>query len=360
MEILVVVDYFLPGYKWGGPTRTIANIVSHLGTEFNFHVLTRDRDFEDSHPYPNCPTNRWIEAYGCKVYYLSHKQLSLRKLRCVIHSKTFNLIYLNGFFSTLTIKILLLHRLGLIPKPPLLLAPRGEFSPGALTLKRKKKHLYIIVAKLLGLYQGITFQASSPFEKQHIQEYFLSQAVKIAPNLPPKVKSNSSVTMTRNKRLGSVQLVFLSRISRKKNLHGALEMLSGIKGEVIFNIYGPEEDTAYTEECHSLVNQLPPNIVCRFRGPIRHEQVPEILASHHFFFLPTLGENFGHAILEALNCGLPVIISDQTPWQNLEEQLAGWDLQLSAPERFHEVVQHCVDMDNDTYQRWSRSARALG
>lgn len=36
MKILTLADYYLPGYKAGGPIRTLANMVDMLGDEFKF------------------------------------------------------------------------------------------------------------------------------------------------------------------------------------------------------------------------------------------------------------------------------------------------------------------------------------
>ena len=84
------------------------------------------------------------------------------------------------------------------------------------------------------------------------------------------------------------------------------------------------------------------------------------MREHDLFFLPTLGENFGHVILEALYAGCPVLISDQTPWRDLEEKGIGWDLALSKPEMFQDVLQRCVDMNNEEYVKWSERAWEYG
>lgn len=44
--------------------------------------------------------------------------------------------------------------------------------------------------------------------------------------------------------------------------------------------------------------------------------------------MPTFNENYGHAIVESFVAGLPVVISDRTPWRNLEKINAGWDIPL--------------------------------
>ena len=52
------------------------------------------------------------------------------------------------------------------------------------------------------------------------------------------------------------------------------------------------------------------------------------LFEYHFFILPTLGENFGHVFIEALAAGCPLIISNRTPWLELEKKGIGWDIPL--------------------------------
>lgn len=42
------------------------------------------------------------------------------------------------------------------------------------------------------------------------------------------------------------------------------------------------------------------------------------------FVLPTHSENFGMVIVEALSCGVPVIIITGTPWNELFDNNTGW------------------------------------
>ena len=64
-------------------------------------------------------------------------------------------------------------------------------------------------------------------------------------------------------------------------------------------------------------------------------------------------------ILEALAAGCPVLLSDTTPWRDLSERRAGWDLPLTAPERFISVLQQVVSMNDTEHRRWSEGAGAL-
>ena len=362
MQILTFVGYYLPGYKAGGPIRTLANMVDHLGDEFEFKFVTADRDFEDMKPYPKIRINNWNRVGKAKVFYMSPKRQSLRGFKKILCSTECDVIYLNSFFSPhFTIKPLVLRRLNLIPDKPLIIAPRGEFSLGALGLKSFKKRVYLTAAKALGLYKGAVWQASSEHEEADIRRWFGRDAqVVVAPNLPPMVHSADELPPKSGKIESCLKIVFLSRISRKKNLDGALEMLKGLKGLVQLNIYGPMEDKSYWAECQKIIGGLPGNIEMRYCGSVKHDKVGATMREHDLFFLPTLGENFGHVILEALCAGCPVLISDQTPWRDLEEKGVGWDLPLDQPELFREVLQRCVDMNNEEYVKWSERAWEYG
>jgi len=57
--ILTFVGCYLPGYRGGGPIRTIANMVDRLGDEFEFRIITMDRDLGDVKPYENVKVDSW-------------------------------------------------------------------------------------------------------------------------------------------------------------------------------------------------------------------------------------------------------------------------------------------------------------
>jgi glycosyltransferase involved in cell wall biosynthesis len=359
MKIVIFADFFLPGHKAGGPIRTLANIVDHLGDDFEFCILTRDRDLGDTAPYQNIIVGAWNKVGKAQVYYCPPRHIGFNTILNTLQLCEKDIIYLNSFFSPqFTIKPLLLRRLRLIPDRPLVIAPRGEFSSGALGLKSFKKRVYIAAAKAFGLYKGLVWQASSEHEEADIRRWFGTDArIVIAPNLPPMVNPADELPTKSGKIEGCLKIIFLSRISRMKNLDGALEMLKGLKGKVEFNIYGPMEDKSYWAECRKIISGQPENIKVQYCGSVEHDHVGAVMREHDLFFFPTLGENFGHVILEALCAGCPVLISDQTPWRDLEEKGVGWDLPLSKPEMFRQVLQRYIDMNNDEYVKWSERAR---
>ena len=101
---------------------------------------------------------------------------------------------------------------------------------------------------------------------------------------------------------------------------------------------------------------IPKWIVINYKGSIEGSKVPAMLQNYHIFIMPSEGENFGHAILEALSCGCPVIISDQTPWKGLETKTIGWDLPIRQADRFISAIESAARMDQETYNEWSEAA----
>lgn len=360
---LTLIEAYLPGYKAGGPIQTLVNMVDSMADEYSFNIVTRDRDLGDGCPYPGIKQNEWNSIGQVLVYYFAPEAYSNSNLRRVINQTFHDLIYLNSFFSwDFTIKPLLLRRIGLIPKnTPLVLAPRGEFSAGALNLKSFKKKTYILLAKLLGLYKNMVWQASSQYEKEDILRVMGKDAdVFVAPDLPAPIKIDSSFTIYNPKKTGFIKCIFLSRISPKKNLKGALAALEEIEGQVEFNIYGPLEDMDYWTESQTIIQSLPNNISVNYKGLLAHKEVASVFAEHHLFLFPTLGENFGHVIIESLVAGCPVLLSDQTPWRNLAQEGVGWDLPLDRSEPFQQVFQRCVDMGEEEFRQLSQRAREYG
>lgn len=357
LKVLVLAEHFIPAVKGGGPIRSIKNLVDNLYDKIDFYIITSDRDLGDDKPFDNIELDKWVQVGKAKVLYTDFSKLSFRKIVRLINSVKYDVLYLNSFFSfKITTIPLFLRRLKLIPRKRVVLAPRGQFSLGALSLKSRKKKLFILLTRLLGLYKGIIWQATTEFEKDDIKNIFGKEAdIKIANNLTNNYKEykyNKEIT----KEKGELRVVFLSRIHPKKNLKMAIQLLKNIKGKVKFEIYGPIEDKDYWNECKELVSTLPTNIEVCYQGVASHNNVINIFKKNHIFLFPTLGENFGHVIAEALSGGCPVIISDQTPWRELEEKGVGWDISLNDKDKFVRTIQLCVDLEQDEYNKLSENA----
>lgn len=360
ITVLTFVGCYLPGYKYGGQLRTIVNMVERLGDEFHFKIITSDRDVLDSVPYPDITVNTWTRVGKADVYYVPPGQLTFRHLRRIIQATPHDIVYLNSFLApAFTIKPLLLRRLGLLSPNPVVLAPRGEFSRGALDLKALKKKIYVALAKIAGLYRDVVWQASSEYEADDIRRNMNSNLkIKIAPDLSCPIASDASTALRPRQAAEALRIVFLSRISPMKNLDFALRVLATIKTSVQFDIYGSVADKAYWKQCRALIDRLPAHVHAHYHGIIDHANVAKVLGAYDLFFLPTRGENYGHAIYEALAAGVPALISDQTPWQDLQKEGVGWTLPLDNITAYAKVIDNQARLNASEMQRQSGLAQA--
>lgn len=350
--ILVFIGNYLPGYKAGGILRVVVNTVDHLCNEFDFRIVTRDRDLGDNHPYADIKMNQWQKVGNAMVYYLSPQFNTIKNIFNLIENTKHDVLYLNSFFELLTIKVLLnrmIHKT--IFNKPVIVAPFGEFGWASLKQKFLKKFIFIHVIRLIGLYKNVRWRASSEFEKMDILKYMKikSDEIHITGDFPIKSIPDFADDMhiKPSSDIEGLRIVFLSRISREKNLDYALKILSGVKAKVLFDIYGPAENMVYWKECQALISELPGNIKVNYLGPVNPNHVVNVFSRYDLFFLPTGGEAFGHVIAECLISGTPVLISTETPWRNLERDELGWDIDLAEMDSFVKIIENMALL-NDT------------
>ncbi len=360
-RILVFIDWYRPAYRAGGPVTSVANMVAHLladhlGAKFRFFILTRNTDYGETTPYEGVEPDRWIETGpNVQVCYIPAEKMNCRHLRKRALEAECNTWFINGIYSWYfsILPLLLSKRL----KPSsVIVSARGMLSPHARAVKACKKCIFVGLANLLNLYKGATFHATSTHEASDIQKAIGTRAaIRVAPNLPAVIHRERETTAS--KRKGSLSLLYLARISPEKNTFQGLEILSRIKtGKIDVQLVGQTGAREYWIKCNDLIERMPPNVRITYRGAVPPDHLAEIMRAAHFLFLPTTGENYGHAIIECMSMGLPVIISDRTPWTGLKEAGVGWDIPLDRESGFRDAILECLEMDQETYDTISRSA----
>lgn len=367
-KILIFIDWFLPGYKAGGPITSIANLTDQLSGEFEFAVITRNTDYCDPIPYPHVVSDAWNTLpNGIKVYYISDSQLSFNSLKKITRLLDFETVFVNGIYS-LYFSIFPLVWFKYFHKKRVVISARGMLSEHTFSSKRLKKKLFYMLARITGLYHGVTFHATNDHEANQIRKNIgFKGAIRVAPNMPPKLGLNG--VPSKKKETGELRLVSVARISPEKNTLYALERLkdlvqtslsspSGTPVQLTYDLYGTIYDEDYWQECQEIIAGLPSPVRVNYMGPIEKMNLHEKLTDYHFLFMPSQGENYGHAIVESFLAACPVIISDQTPWRNLKG--VGWDLSLTRPEKFVEALKYCLNIDQEKYNALSKGAYDYG
>lgn len=385
----------MPGYKAGGPIRSYANLVDHFKGEYEFYIVTRNTDYTETKPYEGITPDSWTTLdTNVYVWYCSPGFPSKQNFKRLLKDTEYDVLYVNGIYSWY-FSILPLYLGKKIKKETVVVSVRGMLKRSAVNVKQGKKKLFITLIKRLRLYHGITLHATNEDEKQDIIQNFGDQlTVHVAPNLPRKIKSEFKPN---EKTPGFLSLISIARISPEKNTLYALEILkqlslsiskkpvpsstgyrspdSGLRSPVsnltspnnqlsantynlpaiTFELFGSIYNPQYWDECQKIINELPDWIKVDYQGSLDSNEVLTKLSQSHFMFMPTRGENYGHAILESFSAGRPVIISDQTPWRELEKKGIGHDIPLEKPQLFVDALHTCLTMDQETYNTMSKA-----
>ncbi|MFZ1686122.1 MAG: glycosyltransferase [Flavobacteriales bacterium] len=356
-KVLVFIDWYSPGFKAGGPVRSMVNMVDHLRDRVDFHIVTSDTEYTESEPYPGVAADRWTAMPGGEqAWYASGSGTNKGAWQRLLMEQRWDTIYINGLYSRWFSIMPLWLTLGSATRR--VVAARGMLASGMMEHGRFKKRSFLAMMRTFGCYKGVEFQATNAEEAADIKRWLEpDSAVHLVPNLGRKLIAG--VPLNREKKPGELRLVSVARIAVEKNTLYAIECLRGVKGQVAFDLYGPIYDEDYWKQCQQAIDQLPKNISVRHKGTIEPALVPDLLAGYHALFMPSQGENFGHTMAEALAAGLPLLISDRTPWRGLQEKMAGWDLPLDHPAAFTGVLNELMDMSNAAYAVWINGAFAL-
>lgn len=350
-KILVFVDWFAPGYKAGGPITSCVNLVKVLNAKAGVSVVTTDTDYNERTPYPEVTSDAWTSYRGIRTFYFSLGSLRFKSIKRILVAEHPDVIYLNSMFSLyFTIIPFLISKIWL-PSVRIVIAPRGMLAKGALSIKPLKKKIFLSLMKLTGV-RKVTWHATNDDEANDIRKIFTDAVVHVAPNFV-SLQEHKPAHISKEKK--ELRLVSIARISPEKNLLYALEVLAEVNMPVRLTIYGSVNNTTYWKKCEQLVKQMPQHEIV-YKGPLEPADIPDVLTSSHFLFMPTLGENFGHVIFESLACGTPVVISDRTPWKGLKAADVGYDLPLENRSAFARCIEDLYYMDGLSYELMSEAA----
>lgn len=327
LRILAVVEWYPPAYKAGGPVRSVHNLMQLLNAQTPHHleVVCGDRDLGSTEPLSGISSDIPTDQDGIAVTYRSEVSYAWwkAKLRGTAETPPPDVIYLNSLFSVpyALQPLRAAKSLGI----RVVLAPRGMLGAGALAIKPVKKKLFLTLARLLGLFRGVRWHASTSVEARDVLRTFPAASVSVAANVPLITTVGADMPSA-----PTLNWVVLGRIHPIKNIHFALEALQKVDfggKELTVELVGPAEDQPYLER---LLSMARPGLKVLHAGAVPPESLGEVWARSHALLMPTCHENFGHAVVEAWAHGRPVLLSDQTPWRGLAELDLGWDLPLEV------------------------------
>lgn len=311
--VRVLAPYFPPAVNGGGPIRTLEALVRSAPDAVELDVVTRDRDLcsdvrLDVPRTARLPGDRLVRFVDTRGVHGT-----VRLAAAMLARPRADLTYVNSVFDPqFGVLPLGLRRCGLARRGRLLIAPRGEFDPGALALEQAKKQRYLDVARVSGALRGVIWHASTELESANIRRVVGDDAqVIVRENETSLPAAAEPVPLRASDRL---ELVTVGRVSPKKRTHMVVEALAQVTRPVRLVVVGPIDDPAYGRRCRAAAAGLPEHVQVDFRGAQSHRAALDAIRDAHALVTATAGENFGHTIAEALSVSRPVLLSDTTPW----------------------------------------------
>jgi glycosyltransferase involved in cell wall biosynthesis len=271
----------------------------------DFSVVSRGQDLNERENLKGIQVDTW--THSKRNYFVGIGFASMRRYFKMLINNSKEVFYINGIFDW---KINLLP---MIIGKKIIISPRGMLQQGALKNGSIKKGFYLAICRYQLKTKDVIWHATDEVEAKDINLIFGRQKIKVIPNL---VSLTDPQELQSSKKPDHIRFVYYSLISEKKNLFFLLELLVKWKGSFELDIYGPDKDISFAQKCKEFVaseSNLKDRV--RFRGVINSHEFPSLVEKYDYFVLPTFGENYGHAIVESLAFGLPILISDQTPWK---------------------------------------------
>lgn len=355
-KLLILIDWFDPAYKAGGPIRSILNLVPLIRDDFEIIILTSDQDVDNGGSLDVTP-NVWIKhPSGAMVKYLSKDEMGYISIIRELESSGADIIYLNSQYSVPFTIYPLLRNIKNNIADKVVLAPRGMLQKAALSIKKRRKRFFNRFFRELLIKPNMIFQATDEQESKDIVQRLKisSKRVITLSNVPSPVPDFKPAPSPRR----PLNLLFSSRLSIKKNLHTLLMALGEVKCAYHLTVIGEFEERTYKNQCERIIeaNNLQNKVT--FLGALRQKQILGAIMDSHVFILPSFGENFSHSIYEALSAGRPVIIGEETKWKDIDGK-AGRIVHASSVPSIISAIDEFGFMPDHVFQKYCHSAREI-
>lgn len=200
---------------------------------------------------------------------------------------------------------------------PLVMSPRGMLGEAALAFSPTRKRIFWALAQRRALERATCFHATAESEADDIRRAGLSAPVAVIPN-GIDIPAGDPVP-------GARTILHLGRLHPKKGIDrlvAAWARIAKRHPDWRLRIVGPSE-SGYREALERQVHELGAPRVA-FDGPLYGADKLAAYRAAGLFVLPTLNENFGMVVAEALAAGIPAICTKGAPWQGLETKRCGW------------------------------------
>jgi len=216
-------------------------------------------------------------------------------------------------------------------KVPYFCQVHGMLGPWAVNHHGFRKRIYAFLWERANLNHANTVICVTPQETQEAVNFGIKAPTFVIPNgvernkldsIPPRSQFRNKNPKFANKFI----ILFLGRLHPKKGIDALIKAYGRLfqkPGNTHLIIAGPEEDQGYVKRLRGLVGKQNLSSGVTFLGPVYDKAKWELLSGSDLFVLPSKGEGFSVAVLEAMAASLPVVITRECHFPEIETNGAG-------------------------------------
>jgi glycosyltransferase involved in cell wall biosynthesis len=309
-KLLIISPEFAPGYDWGGPIISLLHLCEKLSVKCEITVFTSNRKSPNTtEVFSNEELQQSFKGVKFIYRFKSTKPnfvplAGIYDLFGLINKN--DTIYINSTYNLLVLVAFIITK---ITNKKCIWAPRGALQARVLFKDNsyKKRIFELLINKFMDIKKSeIWF--SSELEKENLPTRFCKYNSIVEPNIEFNLKNYKA---RQPKTL--VKYLFFSRIDEIKGIFDFLEC-GKLDSLITITICGPilEQDKI---RLHKAIKKYP-NI--NYKTPVYNvDEKLFLFYSHDALILPTKHENFGNVIVEAINSGLPIFTTINTPFKDI-------------------------------------------
>ena len=330
MTRLIITKDFNNKIKFG-PNASIINELNNNNVKEKIYILD------------HCSTNK-RNLIDKKINYIIIKNFYdlVVKLKTIINLvKNSNTIEFHSIYDVLLFFPLII--ISKICRKEFKIYLRGMVNENVLVKKKIIKKFYLFLAKPFIKKAVIVF--TSKYEKKNSFKFFKNNKYLIINN-----NIDNKLIKIKNKKIykktNQLKILFFSNIIWKKNFNFVYQILKKLTFRIELNIYG--KCFINQNNFNKMICDLKKKHNVKYHN-FSNKNKSNIFFSNHLFFLPTIDENFGHAIVESFLHYRPCLLSDKTPWNDNSKFNAGNSFSLKRERLFIKSIEYFYSMKNRKY-----------
>jgi glycosyltransferase involved in cell wall biosynthesis len=323
----------------GGPCQGIRNLAPRVGELGNdVEVVCLDHPNSSYLEEETVPIHALGEGHGSWGYHSALRPWLEQNLR------RFDAVILNGLWQY---PGFVLSRLAGWPDtPPYYVFPHGMLDPWFQRARERRFkairnwfYWRLIEHQVIHRAKALLFTCAEEMRlaRQTFRPYQPQNQINVGYGVSKPPERSRSVQIAFEQSCPSLKsrsyLLFLGRIHPKKGVDILIKAFAAVYGskgasrhpETCLVIAGPGMETNFGRDMFALAARTCPAGSVLWPGMLTGEVKWGALYGAEAFVLASHQENFGIAVVEALSCGTPVLISNQVNiWREIEEDQAGF------------------------------------